>query len=111
MDTPVSDVTDCDLLIFGKVFFKCLFAEIAKVTERVCLSRIILDDEIGNQLAQCLIERAKESVRFRMINDEVGCIRLSKAHLQRLTDAGVETHPFNTGQGWFNRFRINFRNH
>ncbi len=112
MDTPLSDAADCDLLIDGKEFFECLFAEIAKATEYVYLEFFIFrDDEIGNQLAQCLIERAQAGVIVRMLYDEVGCIRLSNSYLKRLTQAGVEVHPFNTRQGWFNRFQINFRNH
>ena len=112
MDTPLSLAADCDLLIDGKAFFECLFAEIAKATEYVYLEFFIFrDDEIGNQLAQCLIERAQAGVKVRMLYDEVGCIRLSNSYLQRLTKAGVEVNPFNTRQGWFNRFQINFRNH
>ncbi len=112
MDTPLSDTADYDLLIDGKEFFECLFAEIAKATEYVYLEFFIFrDDEIGNQLAQCLIERAQAGVIVRMLYDEVGCIRLSNSYLKRLAQAGVEVHPFNTRQGWFNRFQINFRNH
>ncbi len=112
MDTPLSTATDCDLLIDGKDFFACLFAEIAKATEYVYLEFFIFrDDEIGNQLAQCLIERVQAGVKVRMLYDEIGCIRLSNSYLQRLIQAGVELHPFNTRQGWFNRFQINFRNH
>ncbi|MAI73844.1 MAG: cardiolipin synthase [Rhodopirellula sp.] len=112
MDTPLSDATACDLLIDGEAFFRCLFTEIAKATEYIYLEFFIFrDDELGNQLAQCLIERAQSGVKVRMIYDEVGCIRLSYSYLQRLTEAGVEVHPFNTRQGWFNRFQINFRNH
>ncbi|MGB1815402.1 MAG: cardiolipin synthase [Rubripirellula sp.] len=112
MDTPLSEVADCDLLIDGKSFFECLFAEIAKATEYIYLEFFIFrDDEVGNQLAQSLIERARAGVQVRLIYDEVGCIRLSKSYLQRLTAAGVEVYPFNTRQGWFNRFQINFRNH
>ncbi|MDB4622019.1 cardiolipin synthase, partial [Rubripirellula sp.] len=112
MDTPVSSATSCELLIDGRAFFECLFAEIAKATEYIYLEFFIYrDDEIGNQLAQCLIERAQSGVKVRMLYDEVGCLRLSNTYLQRLTKAGVEVHSFNTRQGWTNRFQINFRNH
>ena len=112
MDTPLSNATDCDLLIDGKSFFACLFAEIAKATKYVYVEFFIFrDDEIGNQLAQCLIERAQAGVKVRLLYDEVGCLGLSNSYLQRLTNAGVEVHPFNTRQGWVNRFQINFRNH
>ena len=112
MDTPLSRATGCDLLIDGKAFFECLFSEIAKATEYVYVEFFIIrDDELGNQLAQCLIERAHSGVKVRMLYDEVGSIRLSKAYLHRLTEAGVEVHRFNTRQGWVNRFQINFRNH
>ena len=112
MDTPLSSAADYDLLIDGKDFFACLFAEIAKATDYVYLEFFIFrDDEIGSQLSQCLIERVQAGVKVRMLYDEVGCIRLSNSYVRRLIRAGVEVHPFNTRQGWFNRFQINFRNH
>ena len=89
-----------------------MFAEIAKATDYVYLEFFIFrDDEIGSQLSQCLIERVQAGVKVRMLYDEVGCIRLSNSYVRRLIRAGVEVHPFNTRQGWFNRFQINFRNH
>ena len=94
MDTPLSDAADCDLLIDGKEFFECMFAEIAKATEYVYLEFFIFrDDEIGNRLAQCLMERAQAGLKIRMLYDEVGCIRLSNSYLQRLTKGRCRGTP------------------
>ena len=112
MDTPSSNAADWELLINGKAFFECLFAEISKATGYVYLEFFIIrDDALGNQLAQCLIERAQAGVKVRMLYDEVGSLRLSRNYLERLEKSGVEVLPFNTRQGWLNRFQINFRNH
>ena len=73
MDTPLSNAADWELLINGKAFFECLFAEISKATGYVYLEFFIIrDDALGNQLAQCLIERAQAGVKVRMLYDEVG---------------------------------------
>ena len=112
MDTPLSSADACELLIDGVSFFECMFAEIAKAKEYVYVEFFILrNDDLGNKLAQCLIERAQAGVLVRVLYDEVGCIRLTSAYVSQLSQAGVEVHPFNTRQGWVNRFQINFRNH
>ena len=112
MDTPLSRADAFELLIDGAAFFECMYAEIAKASDYVYIEFFILrDDDVGNKLAQCLIDRAHAGVRVRVLYDEVGCLRLSNSYLSRLSQAGVEVLPFNTRQGWVNRFQINFRNH
>ena len=112
MDTPLSRSDACELLIDGVAFFDCMFDEIAKARDYVYVEFFIIrDDDLGNRLAQCLIERAQAGVRVRVLYDEVGCLRLTRAYLSQLSQAGVEVYPFNTRQGWVNRFQINFRNH
>lgn len=112
LDTPVSQHDSCQLLIDGPAFFNCLFQTIEQAESYLYLSfYIIRDDDLGNRVAEALIRRSQAGVSVRVLYDEVGSIRLSNAYLARLTEGGVDIHPFNTRQGWLNRFQINFRNH
>lgn len=112
LDTPNSRADELELLVDGPDFFETLFSEIARARQYVYVSFYILrDDTIGRRFAQALIDRAAAGVQVRILYDEVGCLRLPNAYLSNLRAAGVDVLPFNTRQGWFNRFQINFRNH
>ncbi len=112
LDTPISSGNHFRLLIDGTAFFDALLDAIANANSYIYVSfYIIRDDEIGNRLANALIERVHAGVKVRILYDEVGCLRLSNSYVQRLTNAGADVRAFNTRQGWANRFQINFRNH
>jgi cardiolipin synthase len=112
LDTPISVAERVELLIDGQAFFDQVFAEIGRAQRYIYLAFYIYrDDPLGRRLADALIERAQQGVQVRMLYDEVGCIRLPRAYLERLRAAGIDVHAFNTRQGWVNRFQINFRNH
>ncbi len=112
LDTPLSEGNTFQLLVDGQTFFETLLEQIASAESYVYVQfYIIKDDKIGNQFADALCERARAGKIVRLLYDEVGCFRLSKTYLQRLREAGVEVHSFNTRQGWANRFQLNFRNH
>ena len=112
LDTPLSRADHCELLIDGTAFFHSLFQAIEAAKCYIYIEfYIIRDDELGNALANKLIERVADGICVRIVYDEVGCLGLSKAYLARLRDAGVDIRAFNTRQGWVNRFQINFRNH
>ena len=112
LDTPLSLGNEFQLLRDGKPFFKELLECIATAEKYVYVQfYIIRDDEIGNTFAKALCDCAQSGKTVRLLYDEVGCLRLSSAYLNRLRDAGVAVHAFNTRQGWANRFQLNFRNH
>ncbi|TWT93113.1 cardiolipin synthase [Neorhodopirellula pilleata] len=112
LDTPISEGNEFRLLIDGDAFFDTLVQQIQRARRYVYAEFYILrDDEVGKRFADALIERAREGVVVRLLYDEVGCLRLPGQYVQRLLDAGVDVHAFNTRQGWVNRLQINFRNH
>lgn len=112
LDTELSHAEDCKLLIDGDEFFRDFFDAIESAENYIYVEfYIIRDDQLGNDFANRLIAQAQRGVCVRVVYDEVGCLRLAGTYLQRLQDAGVDVHPFNTRQGWVNRFQINFRNH
>lgn len=112
LDTPISSARRAELLIDGQEFFEAVFSAVSCASHYIYVAFYIFrDDEIGRKFADALIERARAGVQVRVLYDEVGSIRLPRSYLSRLRDAGVDVNPFNTRQGWFNRFQINFRNH
>lgn len=72
---------------------------------------IFLDDNIGNEIADILIERAHEGVAVKVIYDHVGSFSAKKKFFRRMETAGVETHPFFRVNFPQLANRINWRNH
>ncbi|MCC9600343.1 cardiolipin synthase [Stieleria sp. JC731] len=112
LDTPIAEGTDAELLINGKAFYEGLVEQVRSAKRYVYLEfYIIRDDEIGRQLADAMIDRVQRGVTVRLLYDNIGSIGLSRRYIQRLTDAGVVVHPFDTQTMLSTRFQINFRNH
>jgi len=84
------------LLVDGPANFKQQFADLRTAKHHIHLQTFILaSDEIGNQVADILIERAKNGVEVRVIYDGLGSVTVaSKAFFKRLTAAGVELFEF-----------------
>lgn len=72
---------------------------------------IIADDNIGNQIKDALIKKARTGVTVRMIYDHVGSFKVKKAFFREMKNAGVQAYPF--FKVVFPPFgtRINWRNH
>ncbi|MFV0505528.1 MAG: cardiolipin synthase [Bacteroidales bacterium] len=69
------------------------------------------NDEVGNEIAEILIAKAKEGVKVRFIYDDYGSKNIRKNIVKRLLAAGVEAYPFyKINLIWFAN-RINYRNH
>ena len=101
-----------DLLIDGDATFSSILDGVDAAEDTVLFQFFIVhDDEIGRQVKDHLIARAKHGVRVYFLYDEVGSKDLPKAYKRELAEAGVEVSAFNTRRGAGNRFQINFRNH
>ncbi len=52
-------------------------------------------DQLGNQVADILCQKAREGVEVRLIFDGVGCFwKMSRAYKRRLREAGIDYHIF-----------------
>ncbi|OYP28427.1 cardiolipin synthase [Rhodopirellula sp. MGV] len=112
LDTPICDDNQASLLINGEAFYTSVIEQIKKARRYVYLEfYIIRDDEIGRQLAAALIERVQRGVTVRLLYDNIGSIGLSRHYVQRLVDAGIDVHAFDTPTKLTTRFQVNFRNH
>jgi cardiolipin synthase len=100
------------LLIDGPATFASILAGIDAAENYVLIQfYIVHDDELGREVKDHLIARAKQGVRIYYLYDEVGSYDLSESYINELRAAGAHIQPFNTRKGPGNRFQLNFRNH
>lgn len=69
------------------------------------------DDEIGNAIAEILMQKAKEGVSIRFIYDDFGSLAIRKKMAARMRTAGVEVVPFYKINFIALANRMNYRNH
>lgn len=109
---PFLTGNNAQLLIDGKQTFNSIFDGIRQAEQYVLVQfYIVRDDQIGRQLQQLLIEKARSGVAVYFLFDEIGSYRLPKRYTRELADAGVFVRPFHSTKGLKNRFQLNFRNH
>jgi cardiolipin synthase len=100
------------LLIDGEETFDAIFRGIDSAENYILVQFFIVkDDQLGTELKDRLIARAKEGVRVFFLYDEVGSHKLPSSYTDELRAAGAEVSEFNTRRGRRNRFQLNFRNH
>lgn len=94
--TPLQAGNQVTLLVDGPATFKQQFADLRAAKHHIHLQTFILaSDELGNEIADILIERASNGVEVRVIYDALGSMTVaSKDFFKRLRNAGVELFEF-----------------
>ena len=109
---PLVEGNTALLLIDGKATFEAIFQGIREAKEYILVQfYIVNDDELGRELRDLLIQRAREGVRVYFLYDPVGCIKLPPFYTRAMINAGIEVRPFQGTAERRSRFQINFRNH
>jgi cardiolipin synthase len=109
---PFSSGNDCQLLIDGEQAFAAMFRHISAAKQYILLEfYIIRDDDIGHELAELLINKARGGVSVYCLYDEIGSFQLPNSYIRKLRKANVDIRPFNSTKGLGNRLQLNFRNH
>lgn len=72
---------------------------------------IFKKDRVGREIANVLMEKARQGVEVRFIYDDVGSWGLSPKFLRRMKKAGVKVHCFQRVVFPFLTSKINYRNH
>ena len=110
--TPFTRGNHCDLLIDGERTFNALFDAIEQAEHYILLEYyIVRDDDLGNALAERLIEKVRSGVAVYFLYDEIGSIKLGRSYIERLRASGIDMRSFNSTKGRRNRLQLNFRNH
>ena len=74
---------------------------------------IFADDEVGNEIMEILVKKAKEGVKVKLIYDSFGCLRTKRKFFKQLVEAGgeiAEFFPLLFELKLFS-FKANYRNH
>ena len=88
-----------ELLINGAATFEAVFRAIDKASRYILVEFFIIkDDEVGRDLRERLMRKAREGVSVYVLYDEVGSNKLSSAYLDPLKEAGVKVSSFHTRQ-------------
>lgn len=100
------------LLINGEEKFPEVIESLKRAKHHIHIEYYIYEnDGIGNQLAQILMEKAREGVEVRFIYDDYGCRGIRKNIVKQLRAAGVEVYPFYKIHLILLANRLNYRNH
>jgi cardiolipin synthase len=100
-----------ELLVDGEATFDSILAGIRAAEDYVLVQfYIVHDDGLGRRLKDAMVDRARAGVDVYLLYDEIGT-DITKEYMQDLDEAGVRYSRFNTTQGTWNRFQLNFRNH
>jgi cardiolipin synthase len=113
---PVTRYNDARLLVDGDATFDAILAGIDEAKDYVLVQfYIVRADGLGNALKDRLVAKAKQGVRIWFLYDDVGSKDLPRSYVSELTAAGAHVSSFgrrrHTGASFFDRFRLNFRNH
>ncbi|MGJ8525441.1 putative cardiolipin synthase YwiE [Halomonadaceae bacterium LMG 33818] len=110
---PTMEGHTVKLLINGDATFKAIFSAIEKAQHHVIVEFFtVLDDDLGEQLFERLLERAAAGVTVYFLCDGIGSHALPHSAIARLRKGGVKAYKFVTQRGiGVNRFQVNFRNH
>jgi len=101
-----------ELLIDGPATFGSILEGIDAAEEYILIQfYIVHDDELGREIKDHLIAKAKQGVRVYYLYDEIGSYDLSETYINELRAAGAQIRDFHTRKGPGNRFQLNFRNH
>ncbi len=114
-ELPFLKGNDVELLIDGKATFDSIFAGIDAAEEYLLVQfYIVRDDDLGRQLAERLIAKAKAGVAVYLLYDDIGSTGMPKRYRKELREAGVKVSSFNRRHKFLRVFgptRINYRNH
>ncbi|KPU45602.1 major cardiolipin synthase ClsA [Oxobacter pfennigii] len=114
-ESPLFVQNDITIFKDGNEKFKCLKEELLKAEHHIHLEYyIVSSDEIGSEIKDILIKKAKEGVKIRFIMDRVGSIRLKKKYIRELKEAGVDVGVYSYFLAPILRTintQINYRNH
>lgn len=110
--SPLTANNTVELLLNGEQKFPKLIEALRNAKSHIHLEYYIYEnDSTGNQIADVLIEKAKQGLEVRFMYDDFGSHRLKNNIVKRLNENGVHTAPFYKIKLYALANRINYRNH
>ncbi|MFJ7729347.1 cardiolipin synthase [Neobacillus sp. NPDC097160] len=111
-NSPISFDTSTKVLTNGDETFSHIIEQLKRARHHIHLEYyIVRHDQIGQEIKDILIEKARQGVKIRFLFDAVGSWQLSKTYINDLRNAGIETVSFGPVKLPFLNNKFNFRNH
>lgn len=108
----LTDNNEVTILKNGNETFPAIFKAIEKARHHIHLEYYIIDsDELGNQLKDLLIRKARQGIEVRVIYDDVGSWLLPRKYIRELKQVGVKIDCFMRVRFPMLTSRANYRNH
>jgi len=112
LQSPLTSHNEVKVLVNGEHKFPEVLKALREAKNHIHLEYYIYDDdEIGREIENVLLEKAKQGVKVRFIYDDFGSRSIRRRMTRRMKAAGIEVFPF--FKIFFIPFanRINYRNH
>ena len=111
-NSPISFATSTKVLANGEETFTHILDHLRKANHHIHMEYyIVRNDQIGEEIKDVLVEKARQGVKVRFLYDSVGSWQLSKKYVADLIKAGVEVVEFGPVRLPFLNSKFNFRNH
>ncbi|HKJ43311.1 MAG TPA: cardiolipin synthase [Sunxiuqinia sp.] len=111
-DALLTDNNEVTILRNGKETYPAIFQAMEDARNHIHLEYYIIDDdELGHQLKDLLVRKARQGIEIRVIYDDVGSWQLPRKYINELTKAGVKIDCFMKVRFPMLTSRVNYRNH
>ena len=111
-ESPLSKNNHVQLYTDGVPMFRDMMRDIENAKQTVNIEfYTFYNDQIGNEILDLLIKKAKQGVRVRLLYDAWGSMGATKTWFDQLRKAGGEVLPFITSRNMITRYRINYHLH
>ncbi|MFZ5352264.1 MAG: cardiolipin synthase [Bacillota bacterium] len=114
-DSPLFINNHITIFNNGEDKFRVLKEELWKAKHHIHMEYFIVkSDQIGNEIKDILVFKAREGVAVRFIMDRVGSIKVKRSYIKELREAGVDVIHYSYFLAPLLRFfntQINYRNH
>ena len=108
----LSGDNELSLLVNGENKFPEVLKVLKEAKHHIHIEYYIYeDDEIGREIVDILVEKAKSGVEVRFIYDAFGSWSLHKSSVREMQDAGIHVFPFSRLRFFMLANRLNYRNH
>lgn len=108
----ITNDNEVTILKNGTEKFPAIFTAIENAKHHIHLEYYIIDDdELGNQLRELLIKKARQGMEVRLIYDDVGSWKLKRKFLNPMRDAGIKMDCFMKVRFPNLTSKANYRNH
>jgi len=96
----------------GRGYFASLLRDIRRAEQHIHMDLYIFDDDdLGQRVADALIQRARRGVEVRVVYDDVGCWNTKHSFFERMREEGIEVCPFLPVRFPTFTRKVNYRNH